>query len=128
MLAIPVGLPGQKVGWRRAESITEGPNGTSNTETSTHINSVLMYSYAVYVINLHIYAAVVAVKSLSRVLLFATPRTVARQPPLYMEFSRQQCWRGCHFLLQGIFLTRRLKPGFLHCRQILYDLSHRESP
>ena len=62
MLAIPVGLPGQKVGWRRAESITEGPNGTSNTEASTHINSVLMYSYAVYVINLHIYATVVAVK------------------------------------------------------------------
>ena len=29
-----------------------------------------------------------------------------------------------HSLLQGIFLTQRLNPGLLHCRQILYYLSH----
>ena len=28
---------------------------------------------------------------------------------------------GCHSLLQGVFL------GLLHCRQILYPLSHQES-
>ena len=27
---------------------------------------------------------------------------------------------GCHFLLQGIFLTQRLNPGLLRCRKILY--------
>ena len=27
---------------------------------------------------------------------------------------------GCHFLLQGIFLTQRSNLGLLHCRQILY--------
>ena len=27
---------------------------------------------------------------------------------------------GCHFLLQGIFLTQESNPGPLHCRQILY--------
>ena len=26
---------------------------------------------------------------------------------------------GCHFLLQGIFVTPKLNPGLLHCRQIL---------
>ena len=31
---------------------------------------------------------------------------------------------GCHFLLQGNFLTQGLNPGLLHCRQILYRLSH----
>ena len=31
---------------------------------------------------------------------------------------------GCHSLLQGIFSTQRLNPGHLHCRQILYRLSH----
>ena len=31
---------------------------------------------------------------------------------------------GCHFLLQGIFPTQGLKPGLLHCRQILSCLSH----
>jgi len=34
---------------------------------------------------------------------------------------------GCHVLLQGIFLTEGLNPGLLHCRQILYQLSHQES-
>ena len=29
-----------------------------------------------------------------------------------------------HFLLQGIFPTQGLNPGLLHCRQILYCLSH----
>ena len=35
---------------------------------------------------------------------------------------------GCHFLLQGISPTQRLNPGFLHCRWILYHLSHQGSP
>ena len=30
----------------------------------------------------------------------------------------------CHFLLQGIFLTRGSNPDILHCRQILFQLSH----
>ena len=34
---------------------------------------------------------------------------------------------GSHFLLQGIFLTQRSNPGLLHCRQILYCLSHQGS-
>ena len=35
---------------------------------------------------------------------------------------------GCHFLLQGIFPTQGSNPGDLHCRQILYRLSHQGSP
>ena len=35
---------------------------------------------------------------------------------------------GCHSLFQGIFPTWGLNPGFLHCRQILYHLSHQGSP
>ena len=31
-------------------------------------------------------------------------------------------------LLQGIFLTQGLNPYLLHCRQILYQLSHKGSP
>ena len=31
---------------------------------------------------------------------------------------------GSHSLLQGIFLIQGLNPGHLHCRQILYHLSH----
>ena len=32
------------------------------------------------------------------------------------------------FLLQGIFLTQGSNPGLLHCRQMLYHLSHHGSP
>ena len=35
----------------------------------------------------------------SRVRLFATPRTIARQAPLSMGFSRQEYWSGLPFLL-----------------------------
>ena len=40
-----------------------------------------------------------------------------------MGFSRQEYWRGLHFLLQGIFPSQGLNPDLLHCRQILYHLS-----
>ena len=34
---------------------------------------------------------------------------------------------GCHFFLQGIFPTQGTNLGLLHCRQILYHLSHHGS-
>ena len=38
---------------------------------------------------------------LSRVQLFVTPWTVARQAPLSMGFSRQEYWSGLAFLTPG---------------------------
>ena len=35
---------------------------------------------------------------------------------------------GSLSLLQGIFQTQGWNPGLLHCRQILYQLSHKGSP
>ena len=43
----------------------------------------------------------VKVTSLSRVQLFATPRTVAYQAPLSMGFSRQEYWSGLPFPSPG---------------------------
>ena len=54
----------------------------------------------------------------------SSSRPVAHQVPLSVEFSRQEYWSGLPFLLQGIFLTQGLNLSFLHCRQILYRLSH----
>ena len=34
---------------------------------------------------------------------------------------------GSSFLLQGIFSTQGLHPGFLHCRRILYQLNYQGS-
>ena len=35
---------------------------------------------------------------------------------------------GCYFLLQGIFPTQGSNMGLLHCRQMLYHLSHQGNP
>ena len=40
----------------------------------------------------------------------------------------QETGVGSLSLLQGIFPTQGSNPGFLHCRQILYELSHKGSP
>ena len=54
-----------------------------------------------------------------------TPWTVAYQAPLRpWGFPGKSTGVGCHFLLQGIFPTQGLYPGLLHCRQMLYHLSH----
>ena len=39
------------------------------------------------------------------------------------DFPNKNTEAGCHFLLQGIFLTQELNLGLLYCRQILYSLS-----
>ena len=59
---------------------------------------------------------------------FATPWTVTCQALLSLEFSREEHWSGLHLLLQGIFPTQGSTLGHLHCRQILYQLSHKGSP
>ena len=46
----------------------------------------------------------------SHVWLFAAPWTVACQAPLSMGFFRQEYGAGCHFLIQGIFLTPGVEP------------------
>ena len=68
----------------------------------------------------------VEVESLSRVLLFVTSGTVARQAPLSMGFPGKNTGVGCHSLLQGTFLTQGSNLGLLHCRRILHHLSTRE--
>ena len=67
-------------------------------------------------------------QSLSHVWLYATPWTVASRLLCPWSFSGKNTGMGCHFPLQEIFLTQGLKPGFLHCRQLLYHWDTREAP
>ena len=69
----------------------------------------------------------VKVKSLSCVLLVATPWTVAHQVPLSMEFPRQEYWSWLPFPSPGNFPNPGIEPKSLHCRQILNRLSHQGS-
>ena len=50
------------------------------------------------------------VKSLSHVLLFATPWTVAYYAPLSMGFSRQEYWNGLPFLFPEDLPDPGIKP------------------
>ena len=45
-----------------------------------------------------------------------------------LDSSGKNTGLGSHSLLYGIFVTQGLNSGLLHCRWILYYLSHRESP
>ena len=45
-----------------------------------------------------------------------------------MKFSRPEYWSGLAFPFQGIFPIQGSNPGLPHCRQILYQLSHKGSP
>ena len=40
------------------------------------------------------------------------------------DFPGKDTGMCCHFLLQGIFPVQGSNPGLLHCRQMLYCLSH----
>ena len=54
------------------------------------------------------------------------PWTVACQAPLFTEFSKQEYWSGCHFLLQGLFMTQG--SNHISCiGRILYHCATREA-
>ena len=61
-------------------------------------------------------------------LTLATPRTVAHQAPLSMGFPRQEYWSGLPFSSsRGSSQPWGSNPSLLcllHCRRILYQLSH----
>ena len=69
----------------------------------------------------------VKVKSLSHIQLFVTVWTVAYQAPPSMGFSRKDIGVGCHFFLQGIFLTQGLNTSLDISGRFLL-LSYQGSP
>ena len=72
--------------------------------------------------------------------MFAVARSLSNSLRPHVLFSRRAgllCpWEspgkntgvGCHFLLQGVLPIWGSNPDLLHCTQILYHLSHRETP
>ena len=60
-------------------------------------------------------------KSLSRVWLFMTPRTIYSP----WNYPGQNTGVGSHSICQGIFPAQVLNPGLLHCSWFLYQLSHK---
>jgi len=58
--------------------------------------------------------------------VFVIPWTIACQTPLSMEFSRKEYWSRQPFASPGDLPDPARNLGLLHCRQILYYLSHQE--
>ena len=54
----------------------------------------------------------------------ATSWVVAHQAPCPWDFPGKNTGLGSHSVLQGIFPNHGSNLGLLHCRQILYHLSH----
>ena len=66
--------------------------------------------------------------SLSRVWLFATPWTVARQAPLSVGFSRREYWSGLPFTSPGDLPDPGVEPGSSVLQADSLPLSHWGSP
>ena len=59
---------------------------------------------------------------------FATPWTICHQASLSTRFLRQEYWSGLPFPSPGDLPDSGIKYVLLHCKQILYHLSHHGSP
>ena len=62
----------------------------------------------------------------SHIQIFMTPRTLLARLLSPWDSPGKNTEVGCLALLQGIFPTEGSNPGLQHCRQILYQLSHRK--
>ena len=65
--------------------------------------------------------------SLKKVSLFGTSRGIAVWNKQAIAKATGNTGSGSLSLLQGIFPTQGSNPGLPHCRQILYQLSHKGS-
>ena len=91
--------------------------------THCKIHPLKSYNLVGFSISTRLYSSCCCVQ------LFCDPMDCSPpEAPLSMEFSRQEYWVGCHFLLQRIFPTQGLNLPFLHWQADSLPLSHRRSP
>ena len=109
----------------------------SNVSIQCHIylNTALSTSYMFWYFALIFYEDVQYLLVRKKCKVLVTPLCptlcdlwpVAHQAPLSMGFSSQDYWSGLPFPSPGDLPYPELNLGFLHCRQILYHLSHQGS-
>ena len=119
-------------GWPSVWKQEENRNPKWPNEMERMVSTLLAHEYVMVKAKLHkLKARSHKSQMVSRVQIFATPWTVAHQAPLFMGFSGQEYrWCGLPFPSPEdlLFLTQGSNPCLLHCRQILYHLSHQGSP
>ena len=88
-------------------SVTIGPPGQSLLCLFKTPGGHCLSSWS-SLLQLRLFVPIFVLSCFSCVRLFEIPWTAVHQAPLSTEFSRQEHWRGCHALLQGIFPTQGL--------------------
>ena len=96
----------------------------SRTRLKCLSSSSSMHTYTHKHTHIHIH---VCTHSLHLCLILCNPMDWARQAPLSMAFPRWEYWSGVPILPWGDLLYQGSNPRLLHCRQILYHLSHQGS-
>ena len=88
-----------------------------------------LYYKIFYIYKKKCYVCAVLFLVTQSVCLFVTPWTIAHKAPLSIGFSRQEYWSGLLYPPPGDLPNLGIEPTSpvwrnLHCRQILYLLSH----
>ena len=101
-----------------------------NTYTHAHNMLVHMYTYCTQACtHTHTYKlASTCMRALSCLTVYNSMDCSPPGSSGHGIFLGKNTGVGCHFLLQGIFLTQGSNPGIPHCRWILYSLIHLGSP
>ena len=129
-LLCPTGVISSCVAYKKAPVIEFRVGLKDNLITRSLIQfspaKILFLFFLRYNIQTHLFLCC----AVSHVQLFDTMWTVAPQAPLSLGLFRQEYWSGLPFPPPGFFLTQGSNshfPCLLHCRQILYLLSHQGS-
>ena len=98
----PVFLPGEFHGQKSLAGYSPwGGKESDTTERLTYIHNIHIHSFPLPIFPIELYEFFIyftcVCYPLSRVRLFVTPRTVAHQASLSMEYSRQEYWSGLPF-------------------------------
>ena len=87
--------------------------------------TLIVIIFIAILVNMHWSLCVLVTQSC---LTFCSPTDCSLPGSLIHGIPGKNNGMGSHSLLQGIFPTQRSNPDLLHCRQILYCLSHQVSP
>ena len=86
------------------------------------------WSVVTFLVKLFLYCAAVCLVARSCQTLFNPMDCSPPGSSVHGDPPGKNTGVGCHALLQGIFPTQGLNPGFPYCKWILYCLSHQGSP
>ena len=119
--------------WRSAW-IVRSPTGYRYEVVYRHPNHIIIWTliisylitFPILLIHFHLFFKVKVLATQSYLTLYHSMEPTRFLCP--WDSPGKNTGVGSHSFLQGIFLTQGLNKRFLHCRQILYYLSHQGRP